>query len=355
MFNKPYITKTRVILVILISITLLYEFRLYSMNSMVQSVVALLYLGSRILMVASLIFSRVEFMQQLLAIIIRVTAILLSISLFFWILFLVGIPLPHYYVTTNNYYEHSVYYFFILNGMEGQLMPRFAGLFLEPGHAGSTACLLLFLNGVTVRKWENVIFYITILLSLSLAAYGLLVGCLGLYLLAKSKVGFLKIVPYVCILALLTVFFTNYKGGDNPVNQKILMRLAFEDGEMVGNNRTSTLFDWYFEDYVNSSDCILGKGKEVAMTSSATSMLNGTASWKRYFYLRGYVGCFMLLLFLFSYYFAYRSKFSLAFLILYLICNAIRDYPLDELWLYLILLSMPIYNDLNNRKKIQVI
>lgn len=353
-FNKLHITKKRVILVIIIIFTLLYEYRLYEIDNLGQGIIALLYIISRILMVVCLILSRTEFMYELLKIIIRVTAVLLVVSLFFWMLFLLGLPLPHYYVTTNNFYEHSVYYFFILNGVEGQLIPRFAGLFLEPGHAGSTSCLLLFLNGVTIRKWENVVFYITILLSLSLAAYGLLVGCLGLYLLVKSKKGILKVVLYICILALIALFFANYKGGENPINQKILMRLVFENGEMAGSNRTSRLFDLQYERYIHSSDSILGKGREAMETHSTTSILNGCASWKRYFFLRGYVGSLILLLFLFSYLYAYQSKYALAFLVLYLVCNAIRDYPLDELWLYLVVLSMPVYKNFVNCKKMQI-
>ena len=95
------------------------------------------------------------------------------------------------------------------------------------------ASMLLFLNGVSLRKWQNIVFLIATILSLSLAAYGLLVGGIVLYLITKSKRGYLKIIPYIVGLAGLVVFFTEYNGGDNPVNEKILSRLVFEDGEIA--------------------------------------------------------------------------------------------------------------------------
>lgn len=338
-YNKLYVTNKRLLSVILISIIFVYEgLKIYPI-----SILSWMQLSSRIILVSVLIFSKYDFLYKALKFIIRVTAIIILVSLIFWVMYLIGVQLPHYFVTTNNYYDHSVYYFFLLNN--GSVIPRFAGLFLEPGHVGSTACLLLFLNGLTLKKWENVIFIIAILLSLSLAAYGLLIGCIGLHLFIKSKKAFLKLIPYLVVLFLLVIFFSNYNGGDNPINEKILMRLVFENGEMAGNNRTSVAFDNAYDSYIKSERVFTGMGRDVmAAESGVVGILNGTATWKRYFFLRGYVGCVLLLFFLFYYFYAYSTKRGFAFLILYLVCNMIRDYPLDELWLYLMVISLPVYS-----------
>lgn len=338
-YNKLYVTNKRLLSVILISIIFVYEgLKIYPI-----SILSWMQLSSRIILVSVLIFSKYDFLYKALKFIIRVTAIIILVSLIFWVMYLIGVQLPHYFVTTNNYYDHSVYYFFLLNN--GSVIPRFAGLFLEPGHVGSTACLLLFLNGLTLKKWENVIFIIAILLSLSLAAYGLLIGCVGLHLFIKSKKAFLKLIPYLVVLFLLVIFFSNYNGGDNPINEKILMRLVFENGEMAGNNRTSVAFDNAYDSYIKSERVFTGMGRDVmAAESGVVGILNGTATWKRYFFLRGYVGCVLLLFFLFYYFYAYSTKRGFAFLILYLVCNMIRDYPLDELWLYLMVISLPVYS-----------
>lgn len=341
-YNKLYVTKKRLFSAILIFFALLYEgVKIYPV-----SFISWIQLFSRIILVSVLIFSQFHFLSRALNFIIRVTAILILVSLIFWVMYLIGIPLPHYSVVTNNYYDHSVYYFFLLNN--GSVIPRFAGLFLEPGHVGSTACLLFFLNGVTLKKWENVVFLIAIFLSLSLAAYGLLVGCIGLHLLIKSKKACLKLIPYLVVLVLISIFFSNYNDGDNPVNEKILMRLVFEDGEMAGNNRTSQAFDYAYDRYLKSDRVFTGMGRDVMVSGSRVGVLHGTASWQRYFFLRGYVGCTLLLAFLFYYLYSYPTKRGFAFLIIYLVCNMIRDYPLDELWLYLMVISLPVYTKIRS-------
>ena len=337
--NKQCVTRNRFVASLLIVSVFLYEGLFVYPNTFGGWI----YLLARSILVITLICSSSDYMASLLKLIIRVTAIIILVSLVFWGLFLAGVPLSHYRTETNDFYEHTVYYFFILNGTESQLIPRFASIFLEPGHLGSTSCLLLFLNGITLRKWENAVFIIATLLSLSLAAYGLLIGGIGLYMFANVRYAFLKVLPFIIVLALLVVFFMNYKGGNNPVNEKILMRLVFEDGKMTGSNRTSMAFDAQYDIYVESSETILGKGRDVMASTSTTTILNGCASWKRYFFLRGYVGSALLLLFLFYYLFSYPTKSGFCFLVLYLVCNAIRDYPLDELWLYLVILALPLY------------
>ena len=78
------------------------------------------------------------------------------------------------------------------------------------------------------------------------------------------------------------------------------MRLVFENGEMAGNNRTSVAFDNAYDSYIKSERVFTGMGRDVmAAESGVVGILNGTATWKRYFFLRGYVGCVLLLFFLF--------------------------------------------------------
>ncbi len=272
-----------------------------------------------------------------------VTQIIVGVSLIGWILFLLNIPLPHYYSDTDTYYTHTVYYLFLLNGVpEFQLMPRFAGLFLEPGHLGTVCCFLLYAEHFNFKKVGNVILLLGILFSFSLAAYGLLIGGVGLYLFFNSKRGVIYII--LCILLFFTVWIIseNYNSGDNYLYKRIFERLIFEDGQMKGSNRTSAFFDTKFNHYVASSDTWLGVGREALERQVTTTILIGCAGWKRYFFLRGSTGCFLLLLFLFSYWRKYPSVHGLAFLVLFLIANIIRDYPLREYFLFIYLLVIPL-------------
>ena len=124
------------------------------------------------------------------------------ISLVGWILYLMGTPLPHYYSPTTDFYSHEVFYFFRMGANTLitdstsiiDMLPRFCGLFLEPGHIGSTACLMLYVNQFNFQKRSNFIYLFSILLSLSLAAYCLLFIGMILFYYLRGK----NIFKYLC-------------------------------------------------------------------------------------------------------------------------------------------------------------
>ena len=138
-------------------------------------------------------------------------------------MYLVGIPLPHYYSDTSDYYSHEVYYLFIVgaNNILEELLPRFCGMFLEPGHIGSTCCLLLFINRFNFRDKSNYIYLLSIIFSLSLAAYCLLFIGLCLHFFLKG-VHIIKYILFMGVLAgILYILGLTYNDGDNILNEKI--------------------------------------------------------------------------------------------------------------------------------------
>lgn len=272
-----------------------------------------------------------------------VTQYIVAISLIWWILFLIGIPLPHYYTNDDVFYTHSVYYLFLLNGLpEEQLIPRFAGMFLEPGHLGTMCCFLLHINGYKMKEKGNIILLLGALFSLSLAAYGLLIGGFGLHLLFNNRKGGVYVIGFLVLILSIWGISTLYNSGDNILYERIFARLVFEDGEMAGANRTSSFFDAQFDRYLTTSKVWLGTGKEAFETKAAANMTVGCAGWKRYFFLRGYIGCGLLLCFMVLYLVKYFSLNSLAFFVIYVVANLIRDYPLKEYWLFIFILSIPV-------------
>ena len=183
-----------------------------------------------------------------------------------------------------------------------------------------------------------------VLFSLSLAAYGLLIGGVALYIFYNTKRGMIYVTVFSLFIAVIWIMSINYNSGENYLNKRIFERLIFEDGEMMGANRTTDFFQTRFDRYVISSDIWFGVGRDAfdAKGTSTTNILNGCAGWKRFYFLRGVVGCFLLLLFLFSYWRKYPSSKAGAFLILFLVANMIRDYPLREYFLFIYLLSIPV-------------
>lgn len=284
----------------------------------------------------------------------NVTAVIVGIAVVGWIMFLVGIPLPHYYDNSDVFYEHTVYYIFNLIGTpEEQLIPRFAGPFLEPGHLGTMCIFLLYINEFRLKKLSNIIFLTAAILSLSLAAYGLLVGAVIIMLFIKRRY------VWMTVMAVLFVFIgiaaEIYRNGQNPLYEVVVSRLEQnEDGTFVGDNRTSKFFDMAYYKYLQTNKVWLGVGRAAygKRGDGSDTVTMGTAGFKRYFYLRGIVGMALICCFLLYYTSHYGNKKVWGFLVVYIVANLIRDYPTKEIWMYLYLMSAPVmyYGDSLNRR-----
>lgn len=333
----------RIVPMILLILTLFYDL-IFITNITFISVLAFLF---SIFCAVFLLLSSEVIQFKLLKWITNFMAIIVAISLFGWILFLLGFSLPHYYSETDAFYTHTVYYLFLLNGTPAeQLIPRFCGMFLEPGHLGTTCCFLLYLNKFNLKKIQNIIFLIAILFSLSLAAYGLLFGGAALYLFLNSKKKLLYILLFIIVVAGTTGISLKYNQGDNILNNLIFSRLEIKDGDIVGNNRITSDFERQFNRYVKSNELVLGKGRAAYLTTSSTNLTYGCASWKRYLYVRGIVGTVLLSFFLIIYLCKEWSPLGFGFFILFVVGNMIRDYPLKELWLYLYIIGIPYFREL---------
>lgn len=270
--------------------------------------------------------------------------LILVVALIGWIPYLMGVPLPHYRDNSDVYYMHEVYYLFntfAING-PGDLL-RFAGPFLEPGHLGSMAVYLLYIEGFNLRKFGNIVLLASIFLSLSLAAYGMMVGAILIVLFEKRKYLIVGIATGVFLA--IGIGATVYLNGDNVLNKAIVSRLEVtESGDIAGNNRYTSFFKSTFNKYLETNQIWTGVGKDAYATQNKTSgnLMMGNAGFKRYFYLRGIIGSALIIALLVIYIAKYMSLKSFGFLIIYVVSNLIRDYPTKEMWMYLYLLAIPV-------------
>ena len=223
------------------------------------------------------------------------------------------------------------------------VLPRFSGMFLEPGHVGSTSCLLLYVNKFNFKNKSNYIYLLSIIFSLSLAAYCLFFIGLCLYFYLKGK----DLFKYLLILAVFAGIFTyiglNYNRGNNVINEKILSRLIITDGELSGDNRTSMVFDKYYDNWLKHGDIFNGYGRKAYGDGNATSnILHGCASFKRFFFINGIIGTVLICLLYLCLYLRYRSKQGFGFFLVVIICNMIRDYPYRLMWMFLFVLGITV-------------
>jgi hypothetical protein len=269
--------------------------------------------------------------------------VVLAISLFGWLLFLSNVPLPHYTTYDGKFYVHTNYYLFLLNGYPGrQLIPRFTSMFLEPGHLASTCALLLFINRYNLKRWENALMLIALLLSFSLAGYGLLIAGYGMHLITNSKRRVLHLtIFFLFVIAIvgITISASNTK---NPVYTFIISRLEYDNstGEIAGDNRYSSRFETHYSLFIESKDKFFGLGK---LPEEDRWWIN-SAGWKRLLVTQGILGTVLIFLFYFIYFLNNRSLPGFELLALFIVSNMIRDHVLREYWLFMYIIAIQVLN-----------
>lgn len=300
------------------------------------SLISLVNLVSLILISSFFLLATIKFKLKLLFGFDLFLKCLCCVSLIGWLLYLLGTPLPHYYSETSDFYTHEVYYLFVItNNSIWDIIPRFSGMFLEPGHIGSTACLLLYIHKFNFKEKSNFIYLFSILFSLSLAAYCLFFIGICMYYFLNGKHIMRYILVLVCFISIFISVGLTYNNGDNIVNEKILSRLVIEDGQLAGDNRTSMLFDSYYDEWLKKGDKVWGYGKKAYGHDGSTNILFGCASFKRFFFVQGLMGVILVVVLYLYLFCIYHSKQGWGFFVLYILCNMIRDYPYRLMWFYL--------------------
>ncbi len=338
-FLKLKASKSTPLVILLVFIVFLYN---YTHNTLHFSLFSLLNFIAIVVISLFVILSNNEFKVKLYRAFDLFIKIICAISLVGWALYLAGVPLPHYFSDTSDYYSHEVYYLFLVGANSWlDILPRFCGMFLEPGHVGSTAVLLLYINRFNFKNKSNFIYLLSIIFSLSLAAYMLLLIGLFAYRILNGKAVFKYIISFSIFVGLFYLFGSTYNNGNNVINYKIIKRLEIVDGKLVGDNRTSKVFDAQYDRWLRSGNILSGYGRKAyGGGADGSNLLHGTASYKRFFFINGILGLILVFTLYGLLLYKYPSRQGLGFAFVYLACNMIRDYPLRMMWLFIFILGI---------------
>ena len=233
-------------------------------------------------------------------------ATLLSVSIPVYILYLIGVPLPHYHTAPEGLdYAYENFYFFLLDDrFNFDLIPRFHSVFLEPSHLGMACISLLYCQIGKWNTWRCRILFLALFMSFSLAAYLCLVPMIFLSAWMKGKAVLGKIIMLSMFCACVVVGSIFYKRGDNLVNQMIVQRLTYnKEGELEGDNRTTGLFTKEYEKMIDSGDFWFGRGSEDMQKFGF-----GNAGYRVYIYTNGVISVFFVLVFFYAFMRTSRNK-----------------------------------------------
>mgnify|MGYP002620340651 CR=1 FL=1 len=186
----------------------------------------------------------------------------LAVSMFFFLLYLAGFPLPSRDADFMNIYSFANYYFFLIDTRTFfEIIPRFHSVFLEPGHMGTMTALLLFTQIGRWRRWYNLSLLLATIISFSLAAYGLLVAIIFLGLWIQGKHILKQTLFSVAVIATIIAGSFVYNNGDNLLHDLIILRIEIDDGELAGDNRVTDSFKADYESLLQSSDVLVGRDR----------------------------------------------------------------------------------------------
>lgn len=258
--------------------------------------------------------------------------IVLLISIPAWILYLIGVPLPHSGVIyhSNGFHEFYDYYFFRVSSKDLTLFPRFGSIFLEPGQMATPCAFLFFLNGANFSR-KNLVLLTAIVLSFSLIAYGLvMISFLANRFLSSSKYRVVKILSATFLVLGVSLFFSRDEASDDPVTAMIVSRLEYDEEKVIsGNNRLSGDFRIRYNHFIQSEDRYLGIRDRLLKGNDWTYNSSGIL---KFIVHRGLIGLSVFMLFVFMLFWNKRSLENLIWLIILVAAFVVRDMLQTPLW-----------------------
>ena len=257
--------------------------------------------------------------------------------------------LPYFtiqYPSTLSEYPDFKNYIFLILIDTPSVFYRLSSIFTEPGHLGMISAILLYINKYDLKKKSVLIIFIGLILSFSLAAYVLLILGYIIYEFSKGKRLVKKISKLLLgLTVLIPISVYIYKEYDeSAVARLIIARMEYDDKRgIVGNNRNSEHFDYYYEKkFLNDANYwITGVG----INYFQTKLAGKTSSYKVFFVMHGLIGLILLLLFYLSIFYTSRSWFICGLLLLYCASFWQRPYALWEMQLFLFISAASVFQN----------
>ena len=268
-------------------------------------------------------------------------ALLVGISMFAYLLVVIGIELPYSIIDKpdDRYPPFLNFRLFIIGMHESVFLKRFQSVFTEPGHLSTISALFLYVNRYELKRKSVLIILISLLLSLSLSGYFLLFLGYFIQVLTRSK----RLFKTVSIIVIVTVmlagigYFYYIVYPDSLFSSMILSRLEYylfsEGGPGFIQDRTSKHFDYYYEtQFLKSTEEVLwGKGPEFGETYFKRMGM----SYKVFLFRNGIITIILLFFLYLSIVSVKPTRQGFGLLFLYTVSFLQRTYALWEMQLFL--------------------
>lgn len=267
----------------------------------------------------TLLSLRDEYKMHILSFVTKGFAILLFVSLVFYVFFLFGIStIPTIIQYIDGRYVSFNYLFFIVR-IDVVDFYRFQSIFMEPGHLTMGLVPLIMANRFDLRNKYVLLLFIVELFTFSLAGYiTMLIG----YLLFNFTFRRLKYILVGFLFLYVAVLIFDKTGNSEVLDKFLWNRLEFSNGDISGNNRTTEEFNRVYEGVINSSYRWLGKN------NADIESFGGNSGYKKFIVTNGLIGLFAVLL-LYGYNAViYKKKSVIIFTFILFLLLYQNSYPL---------------------------
>lgn len=297
--------------------------------------------------VSCVIFMQDEEKQKIVRYTTNVFAFVITISLILYLIIVfIGLDLPHSTIMhpdASSEYPSYKNYFFLLIPNEPQLFYRCQSIFSEPGHLGLASAFLLYINHYKIKKIKILPIFLSLLLSLSLAAYLLLIAGYFIHQFAITKYFYRMVIKsfFGLLIIVFSGIYIYVNFTDSIVAQLIVARMDYDEEKgIAGNNRNSKHFEYYYENFFyKGSKWILGIGGEEFQNKLA----GRSSSYKVFVVQYGVLGLVLLIVFYLGIIYNARSKLIIGLFLLYGISFWQRPYALWEIELFLFIGSATLF------------
>lgn len=278
-----------------------------------------------------------EIMEKAITAVVKITAGFLIFSILFFVAYLIGFPLPHSNaVFGDGQYFYSNYYFFLLDDRDSLLIPRFHSVLLEPGHLAGCTCFLLLTQFGKWKKWYNAVLIISTVITFSLAGYAFLTALIFLNMWVQRKQIVKTMIAVASVVCIGFIGALNYNGGDNMLNDLIVLRMEVDDktGDIQGNNRVSEDFEKEFDSFLLSPDVLVGRDFQQANDN------HGNSGYRVFIYENGLIATILIFVFYFYALKHYKDyRFLVSAIILFFMMFWSRGYPQQYSYLLCIFIA----------------
>lgn len=253
---------------------------------------------------------------------------IIAVSIAYFLLhFIIDLPYFIYYSSNDFYAPFKNYILFVIESEHDfGWFTRFQSIYTEPGHLSMICAILLYINEYSLKKWQNIVMTIGLIWSFSLAGFILYFIGLTLFLICRSKNISKTIFKIIASFSLLIVMGIAYYSPTNNdmLSVMILSRLEFDESKGIsGNNRNSSVFDNYYDNFLKSDKVLMGIGKdEMRRTFYAT----GNSSYKNHVIENGIIGTLAIFFLMTMFLFCYPSRMGFGLMLLLIASFIQRPY-----------------------------